>query len=190
MLSKRENIFFKDFLNRLLYVYLIALTLGFILLGRNPLFDGNTELLGLSLGLVFLMSLNYCKESQFAHVAMITVLFLLYMFPRILTYLLAPRIVAFPFGRNVGTDTINLGLSYVLIGTVLLFAGSFASSSIFQPQRAATPKASERPLDYPVFVVPLLITKILATQRSPAVLKRIPVFNRWTQAALGPVNEP
>ena len=164
MLSKRENIFFKDFLNLLLYVYLIALTLGFIFFGRNPLFDGNTELLGLCLGLVFLMSLNYCKESQFAHVAMVTVLFLLYMFPRILTYLLAPKIVAFPFGQNVGTDAINQGLSYILIGAVLLFAGSFAAGSVFQPQRTAMPETSERPLDYPAVVFLIVLLLVLAVE--------------------------
>jgi len=132
--------------------------------GRNPLFDGNTEWMGFCLGLVFLVSLNYCRKDQFAHVATLTGLFLLYVFPRILTYLFAPRIVVFPFGQNVGTDTINEGLSYVLIGSVLLFAGLFAAGLVFQPQRAAMPEASVRPLDYPTVVFLVVLILVLAVQ--------------------------
>ncbi len=164
MLSKLNNIFLRDFLNISLYVYLIALTLGLIFIGSNQLFDVNTELLGWCFGLIFLVSLNYCKEAQFAHVATLTGLFLLYVFPRILTYLLAPRIVVFPFGQNVGTDTINHGLSYVLIGTVLLFAGLFSASLVFHTQRAAMPEASARPLDYPVVVFLVVLILVLAVQ--------------------------
>ncbi len=126
-----KKIRIKLFLELLILVYLSALILGYLICDKGPLFDLKTLLLSFSLGLVFLFSIKFVQLELFAHVAMLTILFMVYVFPRIITYLFSPDIVILPFVLVGGVDTINKGLLFVVMGTVLLLVGTFFAASIF-----------------------------------------------------------
>jgi len=120
----------KTILVGLVALYLVVLSAGFLFLGSNSLFDGTTASLGLALGVFVLVSLWSSPASMFPQVAMLTLYFLLYGFPRIAGYLLWPDAVTFPFGEGIGKAEINLGLLYILAGTVVILVGILLADTL------------------------------------------------------------
>lgn len=126
---------FKTILLFLLASYLILLVGGYIWIGDTYLFDARTAVLSFLLGMLFVVAIALSKDSIFPHVAMATALFLVYVFPRILTYIFAPEIVAFPFGAGMTILRMNASMTYVLAGTAMLLVGMFVSNALMPEEK-------------------------------------------------------
>lgn len=121
---------FKAILLFLLVFYLLLLVGGYIWTGDTYLFDARTMVLSFLLGVIFIVAITQSKDSIFPHIAMATALFLIYVFPRILTYIFVSEIVVFPFGEGMTVQRINAAMIYVLSGTAMLLLGMFTSNVV------------------------------------------------------------
>ncbi|MFA5902866.1 MAG: hypothetical protein WC836_02960 [Desulfobacula sp.] len=90
---------------------------------ESPLYDETTLLLSVGMGISLLIGVKLSRKYLFDQLAMITLSFLIFVFPRLLMYLVAPEYVEFPFGDNIDANTVNVGLFYVLTGFVFFLSG-------------------------------------------------------------------
>lgn len=148
-----QEVSIKTVLITLLCGYLAALSLGFVFLGTNSLFDGTTALLGLGIGLVVLIPLKFFGGDLFAQLAMLVVMFLLFVCPGLLGYLFTPSLVVFPFGEEIGSREINFGLWYLLLGTFLMIVGFLTAEVALRRYVSTSAGVSTTPMMYPTGVM-------------------------------------
>jgi len=147
-----------------LYAYLSALILGFAFIGDGVLFDEGTLIISLALGLIFILSLKIAKSDLFAHIATVSILFLLFIFPRTLTYLYAPEIVVLPFSQNIGVSLINNGLLYLAVGTTFFIAGMFIADITYRINGQEIESRILGPLKYPLASLSIIFIFIVAVE--------------------------
>jgi len=125
----------------LVLLYMAAVAIGSVFVQSNPLSSGVTILLSLGIGAVLLIAVQFSKDRLFQQIVVVTFFFLIFVLPRIITYLFAPRVVVWPFGENITASTINVGLLYVLLGTALFLAGMWIADVIFRshPLESSSP---------------------------------------------------
>lgn len=112
--------------------YLILLTAGFLHVGGGVLFNAETWLMGMSLGLMMLFLLRNSGEQYFPLIAMLAATFLPAIFFRILMYVWLPELVAFPFGEDIDVVDVNAGIFYILVGSACLLLGAWCCKSLLQ----------------------------------------------------------
>jgi len=155
---------FSNYILYALYTYLSALILGFVLIGHGVLFDEVTLILSLALGLLFISLLKIAKSDLFVHIAMVSILFLLFFFPRILTYLYAPEIVVLPFSQNFEVSLINSGLMYLTAGTALVFAGMFIAEIMFRTNCQEIESRILSSQKYPLICLSIIFIIVIAVE--------------------------
>lgn len=133
-------------------------------MGNGVLFDHYTLILSSSLGLMFIISIKIAKQDLFAHIAMISILFMLFAFPRTLTYLFAPELVVLPFDQNIEVNAINEGILFVTIGTALLLAGMFAAENVIKGKKKQEGQQLIRTLDYPLLSLCIIFVITVAIE--------------------------
>ena len=153
-----------NYIEYLLYAYFFALLLGYAFKGHGVLFDEITLIISLGLGLIFILLLKIAKSDLFTHIAMVGILFLLFIFPRILTYLYAPEIVALPFSQNIEVSLINNGLLYLAIGTAFFIAGMFSADIMFRTNVQEIDSRILRPRKYPLVSLSIIFFIIIAVE--------------------------
>jgi hypothetical protein len=153
----------------ILYAYLSALILGFIFIGHGVLFDDGTLIISIFLALIFILFLNIAKSDLFALIAMNAMLTIVFIFPRILTYLYAPELVVLPFNQSTGVIQVNDGLLYLSIGTALLIAGMYIADILFRTNCQEIENRILRPLKYPLASLSLIFIIITAVELSTTV---------------------
>lgn len=127
-------------------LYFLIFVTSYLALGPNKIFDAQTLLLSLGtlcfLGLIIQLSPNYI----FTQSAVMAGFFLLYIMSGLALYLICPEMVVFPFGPEISSHQINAALFYMLIGSVLIYAGFWAAEIISKPFQ--TPPNSPEPPSY------------------------------------------
>jgi len=123
MIVPVKTLTFKAYLYIFLIFFIVLLTVLFLFKGGNELFTRTTYVLTFALIIFFMLTLYLARDDLFVQVAVMTIFFLFYIFPRIFSYLAFPSLVKFPFGDNVSAVKINQGLEFVFWGTIMLFLG-------------------------------------------------------------------
>jgi hypothetical protein len=118
-----------------LILFFIGLSLIGSLIFNSPLYDETTLLLSIGIGCILLFAIKLSRKYLFDQLAIIIFFFIFFVFPRILMYLFAPDAVIFPFGDEIDAATINAGLLYVLIGTLLYIFGMMIADVFFNQKQ-------------------------------------------------------
>ncbi|MEN6374935.1 MAG: hypothetical protein ABFD75_09165 [Smithella sp.] len=161
IIGKEYN--FRQYLVIFLCIYLFALVAGFLLQGAGTLFDVRSLLISVALVILILGMICHPLDKIFCFWAMIAIIFLIFIFPRIMMYMLTPAIVTFPFGKDINRTTVFIGLTYVLLGMASLAIGQLLyekfMSKMFVSGTMASNSASfcQLPLLAIVFLIFLII---------------------------------
>jgi len=115
--------------------YMVIILIGSVSLffDSNPWFDEITVIISLGIGLVLFFAIRFSEKYLFQQIAVICFFFIVFLLPRIVTYLFMPAIVEWPFGDDINAETVNAGLLYVLIGTLLFIIGMIIADKFFRP---------------------------------------------------------
>lgn len=161
-----------------LYAYISALILGFAFIGNGVLFNEGTLIISIALGLIFILSLKIAKLDLFNHIAFVGILFFLFIFPRILTYLYAPEIVVLPFRQNIDASLINKGLLYLFIGTALFITGMFIADIIFRKNFQQIKSQILRPLNYPLTSLSIIFIIVITVELYATIWLEVSAYGK------------
>ncbi len=139
---------FRTLLLTFIFSYMAVISIGPIFLNNRSLFNEVTVLLGLGIGLLLVLSITLSGRYLFDQMSIIILFFLIFILPRITSYLFIPAAVRLPFGDGVNASTINAGLLYVLLGTLFFIAGMLIANVIFRPYLPLSSAATGNPSRY------------------------------------------
>lgn len=177
-MKSKKSIHFRTFLIILILLYIVALLIGSMWLGSNSFFDEMTLLLSLGIGFLLLFAVKFSRKYLFNQIAIITFIFLIYIFPRIITYLYAPKVVIWPFGEGINASTINIGLLYVFIGTMLFIIGMAIADLAFRPDLPQSSVASGDPSRYSNTVLVTIFLLVVAVQLYASLIMGISPYGK------------
>lgn len=165
-LKSKKTLNLKTLLSIPIFLYMLVISAGFFPLFFNSkqFFNEITVMLSLGLGLLLIIALQFSRRYLFHQMAVIAFFFLVFILPRIVTYLYLPSIVVWPFGNDIDAGTVNAGLSYVLIGTMFFIIGMTIANKVFQPYLPRSSIVSGNILFYPTKVFVTLLLIIVAFQ--------------------------
>ena len=176
----RKSLSLRTLLIVLIFLYIVAILIGSLslLLDSNPLFDELTLLLSLGIGLLLLFAVKFSRKYLFDQIAIITFFFLIFILPRIITYLFAPAVVIWPFGYGIDASTINAGLLYVLIGTMFFIIGIAIADIVFRPSLPLSSAASGDPSCYSTRALITLFLVVVAIQLYASIIMEISPYGK------------
>jgi len=113
-------------------LYSIVFVMLFLMAGPNEIFDYQTLLLSLSILFFLILIIKFSREHIFVQSALMAGFFLIYIFPRLMMYLILPEMIIFPYESVLNAHQINTSLLYILVGSMFIYAGFFAAKNIFR----------------------------------------------------------
>lgn len=162
--KSKKSLSLKNLLIISIFFYMVAILIGSFSLffDSNPLFDETTVILSLGIGLLLLFVVQFSRRYLFHQMAVIAFFFLVFILPRIVTYLFLPSIVIWPFGNDINAGTVNTGLLYVFTGTMFFIIGMTIADKVYQPQLPPSSAASGDPSYYSAKVLVTLFLVVFA----------------------------
>ena len=179
MVISSKKISFKTILLMGIGGFLVTLGIGMILKNENFIFDKETGFLGLALGLVSLFSLliaNEKSKGSFFHIVYLAVFFLLYVFPRILSYLFFPNWVIFPVEEGIGIKEINSALFYLLLGSIALLIAFWAVEGISKYSCREIKKTTKEVFEIPFAPLAFSVIFVLGMEWAILSIAKVSVY--------------
>lgn len=146
------NVSLKNLLICLMFFFCLVFVVSFFLVGPSNLFDLKTCIITLAVILFLALIIKFSDSYLFIQNVIMAVFFSLFIFPRLIMYLLMPGSVKFSFGATITSGQVNNALLYLLVGTVLIFIGFLLAEKIFRPS-LIPPKPTVDPMRYHVCVI-------------------------------------
>ena len=86
---------------------MVSISIAPVFLKERPLFNAATVLLGLAIGLVLIGVTALARYYFYDQISIINIFFMIFLVPRIASYIICPDVVIFPFGDHIDAHTIN-----------------------------------------------------------------------------------
>lgn len=162
----RSKIRFSTVFISSIIIYISCIWLGYWIYGDSPIADRITVLLSSLLGLIMVTALWVSRgKSSFDLLAVLSFTMCLYFFPRLIQYVTFRqedlKLLYLLFPIHWTADDINKGLTYVVLGTLMIVIGFLGGEKLFYKCSRHTP--NDQPLGSGISTkLPGLLSIILA----------------------------
>jgi len=128
--SKRSVYYFKNVINTTCSIYAIFFLIGYFF-PENDYSNKYTIILDVLIVIIVIIFNNLKKEKRSNIVSYISLLYLIFVFPRLLSYIYLHKYIRLPFDK-FDNEIINSGLEIFLLSTLALYIGCTCSKLVYK----------------------------------------------------------